>query len=448
MKSYQKAFTGILLPLLFLVISNITFAQKSNRSINDTEKKEIIEKVFEILKERYIFPEKIPHLQKIISGKLAEGYYKKFLSAENFLDHLNTDLETLTNDRHVNLFFDPIVVKQIETSEKDTTTQPAFTPQFLKRAKFENFMVRNVERLEGNVGYFKFNMFIDLAISKPTFVSAMNVLTHSDALIFDLRQNGGGHSITCDFLLSYFLPDSTKTGTFTARLNNTKNNIYTTYDPLIKKFTSDIPLFILTSKKTSSAAEAFAYILQASKRATIIGDTTKGEANPGYRIIVNPEMYIMVPTSINRNAITNTNWQGIGVIPDINIGQDKALIMAQAMAYKQLGKSTNNNDLRFFYEWKAIGMESELKPVKIPAEDLKSYAGNYADDRIINQEEGILFYQRSGSTKKRLIPITPDTFSLEGSPFFRIRFIKSSGVITALEGMYDDGIIEASKRIN
>ena len=450
MRTYQKAFIGIVLPVLFLLNSFSGFAQRSDDIITEQKKNEIIQKVFTILKDSYIFPEKVPLIQKSIGAKAANGGYGKFFTAESFLKDLNTDLELISNDRHVNVFFDPLVVKQIEASARDTATQASFSTQFLQRANFENFMVRQVERLDGNIGYFKFNQFVDLRISKPTLVAAMNLLSHSSALIIDLRQNGGGHSITTNFLLNYFLPDSTLIGYFNNRLHKTETKIYTEYDPLIRKFANDIPVYILTSKRTSSAAEAFAYSLQAFKRAIIVGDTSNGEANPGYHFAINPEMYMMVPTSINRNAVTKTNWQGIGVIPDVKTGSQNAFMASQALAYEKLANTTRDAGRKYFYEWMAVGFQAQLIPVNPASIDLQNFTGNYADDRSITVDNGNLFYQRKGmSGKKKLLPLTKNLFTLEGASFFRIRFINNNrNSTTALEGMYDDGKIEVSKRID
>ena len=365
------------------------------------------------------------------------------------MKQLNTDLETLSNDRHVNIFHDPIRVKQIELESKSTTGKPTFNAEFLKRARFENYMVRKAERLEGNIGYLKLDMFIDIQLSKPTLLSAMNFLSNSSALIIDLRQNGGGNASTVNFLLNYFLPDSTLTGEFTSRLTKSTTKLYIEHDELVQKFGGDIPLYIVVGKRTSSAAEAFAYTLQAFKRGIIIGDTTNGEANPGYAYLINSDMWMMIPTSINTNAITKTNWQGVGVIPDEKIAQDKALNAAQARAYEQMALMARNPQIKNRYEWLSLEFRSKVQPVQPSEKQLRAFAGTYADNRTIIFDQQGLFYQRAGySEKKKLYPLAENIFELEGAPYFRIRFIKSAtGEIIGLEGMYDDGKKEISKRL-
>ena len=449
MKSFQKALAGLTMSLLFIVPFTVT-AQRSDRAITPTEQKELIDKAFVILKKNYIFPQKLVHMEATINKKRESGAYAKGTTVEDFLKNLNTDLETLSNDRHVNIFFDPVRVAQVDAEARNKSKEPAYVPTFLERAKYENYMVRKAERLDGNVGYLKFNSFVDAALSKPTLVAAMNFLHNSSALIIDLRQNGGGHATTCAFLLSYFLPDSTLLMQGRSRANNEVTKSYTVKDAAVQKFEKSMPLYILTSGRTSSAAEAFAYVLQAQRRAVIVGDTTNGEANPGYQFSLNSEMYMMVPAFESTNPITKTNWQGRGVVPDVAVAADKALTMAQAAAYGQLAATTTVKERKTMYDWMATGMMAEVAPAPATGIDLTLFAGDYADNRKISFKEGQLFYERTGSTggPQKLVLLKEALFSLEGLPFFRVRFVKNEGGrVTGLQGLYDDGKEEFSKKL-
>ena len=434
-----KFLMGILLPVIFL--STTTSGQ--NQPINHEEKLAIAEKSFQLLKANYIFQDKVQPLESAIRKKLSNGDYKEYNTVSLFLKNLNSDLERLSNDRHVNIFYDPVRVKQINRESKTEYAKQSFDPQFLAKAKFENFMVRKIERLEGNVGYLKLDLFLDIRLSKNTLAAAMNFLANSSALIIDLRQNGGGNASTVNFLLNYFLPDSTLTSKFTSRLTNTTTSIYTEPDPLIQKFSPAIPLYILTGKRTSSAAEVFAYTLQAFKRAVIVGDTTNGEANPGYALALNDDMWMMIPTSVNINAITKTNWQGVGVIPDILIPAARSFSAAQAKAHHELSLLTKDTTLKYKYQWQALSFHSKAYPLKADTTGFKALTGNYADNRTITLEGSDLYYQRIGVGKKiKLVQLNAETFELEGAEYFRIKFLKNG-----LEGLYDDGTVEFSKKL-
>lgn len=281
-------------------------------------------------------------------------------------------------------------------------------------------------------------------------MAALNFLHNSSALIIDLRQNGGGDARACNFLLNYFLPDSTLLMQRRTRTEKTLTNFYLTKDDAVQKFDKELPLYILTGKRTSSAAEAFAYTLQSYKRATVVGDTTNGEANPGYLFSLNSEMYIMIPAFENINPVTHTNWQGKGVVPDVFIGADKALPLAQALAYEKLSSATAVKEQRAMYDWMATGLFAEVNPPLFAEKNLNAYAGAYADNRKISVADGTLFYERTGSTAtgRKLLPLKENLYGVEGLPFFRIRFVKNEkGEVTGLIGVYDDGKEEASKRL-
>ncbi len=436
--------------LLVLTSSYNSIAQRSNRAITAEEQKTIIDKAFVLLKANYIFPNSVTVMEKEIYQKLSAGAYAKFTSVEDFLKNINADLERLSNDRHVDIFYDPIRVKQIEAEAKNEDSKPVYDPRFLQRAKYENFMVRKVERLDGNVGYLKFNAFVDPELSKPTLTASMNFISNSSVLIIDLRQNGGGDSRTLSFLLNYFLPDSTLVSQGRSRMNNEITSSYIIKDSAINKVRQDVPVYILTSKRTSSAAEAFAYILQASKRAVVVGDTTNGEANAGYLFSLNSEMCMMIPAFESINPITKTNWQGKGVLPDIKLAADKALLMAQAKAYEQLAMTTGVAENKTMYEWMATGLMAEVQPFVMNENDLKLFAGNYTDNLQISFTDGKLFYERTSGTngKRKMIPIKENLFGVEGYPFFRVHFVKNSkGQVTALQGLYDDGKNDVSKKL-
>jgi C-terminal processing protease CtpA/Prc len=87
----------------------------------------------------------------------------------------------------------------------------------------------------------------------------------------------------------------------------------------------------LTSVHTFSGAEEFTYNLKNLKRATIVGETTGGGAHPvaGHRI--DDHFMIGVPFARAINPISKTNWEGIGVEPDVKVAAADALATAQKL---------------------------------------------------------------------------------------------------------------------
>jgi hypothetical protein len=103
-------------------------------------------------------------------------------------------------------------------------------------------------------------------------------------------------------------------------------------------------VYVLTSHDTFSGSEELAYDLKTQKRATIVGEVTGGGANPRDVFPLPDSFSIFVPTGSAVNPITKTNWEGVGVQPDVVVPADKALDMAHYLALKKLRPSASLSD--------------------------------------------------------------------------------------------------------
>lgn len=209
----------------------------------------------------------------------------------------------------------------------------------------------------------------------------------------------------------------------------------------------DIDIYVLTGRSTFSAAEEFSYNLKNLKRATLVGETTRGGAHPGGPMVVNDNFIINVPKGRAINPITKTNWEGVGVKPDIEVPQKNALKAAHLKAMEKLAASTKDKDDKFRYEWYAESIKAELNPVKVSPEILKLYEGKYGP-RTITFENGELFYQRIGRPKYRMIPLSNDLFMFKEIDYFRIKIIKEDGAVKGVMGMYDNGFTDKNLKSN
>lgn len=95
-----------------------------------------------------------------------------------------------------------------------------------------------------------------------------------------------------------------------------------------RRFGGGKPVAVLTSARTFSGAEEFAYDLQALKRATVVGETTGGGAHPVRGRRVDAHFVVMLPWRRAVNPVTKTNWEGVGVTPDVKTSADAALTVA------------------------------------------------------------------------------------------------------------------------
>jgi len=103
------------------------------------------------------------------------------------------------------------------------------------------------------------------------------------------------------------------------------------------RFGGERPLYVLTSKGTFSGGEELAYDLKCLRRAQLIGETTGGGANPtGPPNELDDGFRIFVPWGRPINPVTKTNWEGVGVTPDVSVPASAALEEAHRRALQEI----------------------------------------------------------------------------------------------------------------
>ncbi|HWA07710.1 MAG TPA: S41 family peptidase, partial [Ignavibacteria bacterium] len=298
------------------------------------------------------------------------------------------------------------------------------------------------------IGYVDFRNFASPDYSKETVASVMKFLENTDAIIFDLRLNGGGDPAGVQLICSYLFSETPVhlNDLYYRPTDETKE--YWTLRKIDGKRMPDVPVYVLTSKFTFSGAEEFSYNLKNLKRATIVGETTGGGAHPGGVKAINSGFAIFVPTGRAISPITKTNWEGVGVAPDVNIKSELALEQAQILALQKLAEKSKDEQQVNTYRWMVESLNAVLNAPAVDENTLKNYAGTY-DDRTITYEAGRLYYQRKGRQKYAMIPMSEDTFMFKDLEYFRLKFVKDAlGNAIEVNGLYDDGHQDRSKRTN
>ena len=303
------------------------------QKLSAVEKELVINKICEVIDLEYVFPEVADQCIKMLNDNLKLGKYKKIDSPEKFTEKVEQDLQLVSNDKHFRVKYinrDNIQSNQINTPEDD----------FLSKIKSNQFLIRgnygfmNVKWISGNIGYLDIRAFVSPDIATEKAVAVMKYLSDMDAIIIDLRNAVmGGSPEMVALISSYFFEKPTLMNTFYNRRTGETTEEWT-LSKTDGKPMPDVSLFILTNKDVFSACEGFAYSLQAQKRAIIIGEPTKGGAHLTRKVRLNDNFTLTIPFERAVNPITGTNWEGIGVQPDILVKSDSAYDVALEKARK------------------------------------------------------------------------------------------------------------------
>ncbi len=293
----------------------------------------------------YVFPDVGDAVAKMLEERNARGEYSAVTSAKAFSDLLTTQMSEVAHDKHLNLVYSSGVLPPLPVSRTGEPPPSPCAACELRQARAGNYGFDRVERLGGNVGYVKFNSFTDADGGDAVAAGAMVFLANTNALIIDLRDNHGGGLSMFALLASYFFTGPVHVNDFAFRIAGTRD--YTVTQTWTLPYVSgqryvDKEVYILTSQRTFSVAEAFTDALQSLKRATVVGERTGGGANGGGPYRIGDHFFAAMPMGRLLNPVTRTNWEGTGIAPDIKGPEKDALSTAQRVALQHLVEKTTD----------------------------------------------------------------------------------------------------------
>lgn len=372
---------------------------------------EVAEKFAQALASDYAYADRGAKMAAAIRAKVNAKAYDGITSPSEFAKVLERDARAVVDDRHL---------------EVDFSSEPPQMPQGGPEMRWPNAGIPQVKILDGNIGYVVVNGMLPDSVAKDAIAAAFAFLRNTDALILDLRGNPGGSGST-DLYMSYL-----STGA-----PYLLHSVHWRSGGVVETKTTDLgalsygakrPVFLLTSHRTFSAAEALAYDFQSCTRGLVVGETTGGGANPSARggmVPLGHGFFANIPTGYVVNALTGGNWEGVGVKPDVNVSADEALAKAWSLALVRLSANETNPETRNFLE-ALSSAKLDGEPTLSSAQLVGRYAAKSGDPTmLVTQNDGKLYGQESYADGElvnivfrsvggdRYVPVgLPDGFSL------------------------------------
>jgi hypothetical protein len=437
------------LPAVLLCLSLTAHAQqttsydgKIDTTLDSNKRTQIIDAVINTLDENYIHPDKAAEMAALLRKNLSQGVYDEFNSRDPFIRRLTKDLRSVTNDLHLGVW-------PIEWSlTLDEISEEAKAKEALM-LRYNNYGLPTVRRLQGNIGYLEILDFEGPDKAADAIAAAMNFLSGSDAMIIDLRRCGGGEGYGGRLLLSYFFEEPAYfMSIYTRRDNKTEQAWTLPYVPGTRM--TDIPVYVLQSRRTASAAESMSYALQTLKRATIVGEKSRGAANQVDELNF-PELSISVAVSISEvtSPTTGTGWEGVGVEPDINVPAEMALPAACRDAMEKVIQNDADGDLRKLRQWALDMYNARMNPIKMDSAEMNQLCGSYSSSVTVWEDGGHLYMRRSdGEPAVTLIPLGNDEFAVEEREA-RARFVRNAdGTVKEMTFVFASGYDYTFKRLD
>jgi len=410
-------------PLILLcasLISMMAVFSQETRILENEEKNAIIDTLLHCFEKHYVLPGEVVLLKDSLLRKNEQGGYSEIKDQSLFLRTLSSDIRAFTKDKHIRIHYIPQSKKN-----RGRYTHSILAPSLPDKEAL-NFYFRKIEWLNGNIGYFRFDVFADTAIAGKKAAAAMEFFSNCNAVIIDLRYNGGGEGTMIRYLSGYFLKEPTLLLTmhFTRQ-----DSVFESWSYPIDhtQYPKDQELYILTSSFTASAAEGFTYALKTLARATVIGETTSGAAHwVDYFFYPEMNMEIKLPVASPMSPITGTNWEKTGIQPDIVVPEYSALEQAHLMALESARSRAEDSMKIRDLDWHIAIAREKLKNEVVSGSDLAEYAGEFEMLTFLNKN-GHLFWHQGKDTEYILVPLSRDHFMFHDTNDYIIKFIRDTG---------------------
>ena len=403
MKVSRSTATGIAAICIVAIGSSAARAADTPR-LDTNARKEVVEQLANALADSYAYEDIGQKMAQHLRAQQAAKTYDAIGSSEELAAALNADLHSIVPDKHLNVGL-------------GGRPGPQRGPP--RDSLASNGAIRRAEILAGNVGYSKSTACPISSSRARRSPRRSTFLKNTDALILDLRGNGGGSPETCALYMSYLSEGAPYVlNTFRSRGNQAEET--RTTDLGDRAYGAKKPVFALISARTFSGGEELAYDIQSFKRGVIVGEVSGGGANPGASVPLSHGFTVFLPTGYPVNPVTGTNWEGVGVKPDAATAPGLALLEAHRLAVNRLQAGATDPDMRAALQALGQGLEAGKREAASAAPNYPAapkIAGTYAppEGRIgprltVTQDAGYLVLRMPNRPANRLLPMSALTY--------------------------------------
>ena len=308
--------------ILLLLLSAIRLSPATAQELDRSARKNVVESTARLIEQRYVSPERGVRIARSLRSQ-ADRFTET--DPEAFAEALTRYLRKVSNDGHFAIAHRPVAAEPTDSLDSDAEMERWYGVGV-------NHGFESVRRLEGGVGYLDLRVFAPTRMAGDMAAAAMTLLAECPALIIDLRQNGGGMGDMVQLLAAYILDEPIEVSGMYDRPTNRHTRATTPAWVPGRRFGGTKPVFVLISRRTFSAAENFAYDMQAAGRVKIIGERSGGGAHPFAYRAVDGGFVLSLPEGRSINPVTGRDWEGTGVVPDVTTPADEALATALRLA--------------------------------------------------------------------------------------------------------------------
>jgi hypothetical protein len=387
----------------------------------------VVAEVRKVLAERYVLPERRPALDAVLAEGLSSGRYK-VTDPTQLASLVNADLERVGRDKHLSFSYSP----QSAAMASAPPNQPGPNNSMFERmVRGRNHGIRELKVLPGNVRYMDYRGFEWIgADTAAALDNAMNFLAGGDAIVIDIRRNGGGSPAAVQYITSHFMEAGKPLMTFHMNGQASPDTTATLAELKAPRMIGK-PLYVLTSDSSASAAEEFAGHVAGYKLGELVGENTAGAGFRNAMVAIGGGFNLSVSVGRAVLASTGKDWEAVGHAPTIATPVANALDVAHAHALRRLAPTAPEGARpQMLALADGLAARSERRSPALP---LTAYAGKYGERAVI-LEGGDLYYQRGAGMLQRLVALGGNRFGFDEDPAFRVEFAAAAdGRTTAME---------------